>query len=239
MILDNDALGAPTKADAAYFEIRNQILQGTLRPESRVDYASLSGMFGHSITPLREALRRLEADHLVIRNAHRDVIIAPLTLVEARDLLTVRQDLDLLAVGLAVENMTSDELLAARAMLMEDDDTAAIQYLRSAHVPVASGGVLTINRAFHRMIYCGSHNEVLIQYRDAISARAERYAILARRLKPSDSEPHRSLHLEIVVALENRDRETAERLTRNHDHGGTIDFVEVIFGPDSTYVGAP
>ena len=65
--------GATTKADGAYLEMRNQILLGTLEPGSRVDYVQLSASLGVSITPLREALRRLEADHLVIRNAHRDV----------------------------------------------------------------------------------------------------------------------------------------------------------------------
>ena len=67
--------GATTKADGAYLEMRNQILRGVLEPGSRVDYVQLSTSLGVSITPLREALRRLEADHLVIRNAHRDVVI--------------------------------------------------------------------------------------------------------------------------------------------------------------------
>lgn len=61
----------------------------------------LSALLDVSITPLREALRRLEADHLVIRNAHRDVVIATLTREEASELVTVRQELDLLAARLA------------------------------------------------------------------------------------------------------------------------------------------
>ena len=71
--------GETTKADGVYLEMRNQILYGVLEPGSRVDYLQLSAALGVSITPLREALRRLEADHLVIRIAHRDVIVAPLT----------------------------------------------------------------------------------------------------------------------------------------------------------------
>src|ERR1700744_633519 len=81
--------------------MRNQILLGALQPGSRVDYARLSASLGVSITPLREALRRLEADHLVIRSAHRDVVIAPLTREEASELVTVRRELDLLAARLA------------------------------------------------------------------------------------------------------------------------------------------
>ncbi|MFY9863658.1 MAG: GntR family transcriptional regulator, partial [Trebonia sp.] len=83
MTYGDPARGATTKADGAYLEMRNQILQGKLKPGSRVDYVQLSGALGVSITPLREALRRLEADHLVVRSAHRDVVIAALTREEA------------------------------------------------------------------------------------------------------------------------------------------------------------
>src|SRR5580693_6033969 len=109
--------GATTKADGAYLEMRNQILCGILQPGSRVDYVQLSASLGVSITPLREALRRLEADHLVIRNAHRDVVVAPLTREEATELVTVRQELDLLAARLAAVQMTRDELGRARRMV--------------------------------------------------------------------------------------------------------------------------
>jgi DNA-binding GntR family transcriptional regulator len=155
--------GATTKADGAYLEMRNQILLGTLEPGSRVDYMQLSADLGVSITPLREALRRLEADHLVIRNAHRDVVIAPLTREEASELVTVRRELDLLAARLAAAQMTMDELAVARNLVASQDEQEALRYLRDAGLPVAEGGRVSVNRAFHRMVYCGSHNQVLIQ----------------------------------------------------------------------------
>ena len=128
--------GATTKADGAYLELRNQILLGTLEPGSRIDYVQLSASLDVSITPLREALRRLEADHLVIRNAHRDVVIAPLTQEEASELVTVRQELDLLAARLAAANMTQDELAVARKLIASEDENAALHYLRDAGLPV-------------------------------------------------------------------------------------------------------
>ncbi|MDX6344003.1 MAG: hypothetical protein QOH87_4141, partial [Trebonia sp.] len=163
--------GETTKADGVYLEMRNQILHGALEPGSRVDYVQLSASLGVSITPLREALRRLEADHLVIRNAHRDVVIAPLTREEASELVTVRRELDLLAARLAAAQMTRDELARARKLVASQDEQEALRYLRDAGLPVAAGGLPSVNRAFHRMVYCGSHNQVLIQYRDAISTR--------------------------------------------------------------------
>src|ERR1700757_745243 len=107
--------------------MRNQILQGKLKPGSRIDYMQLSGALGVSITPLREALRRLEADHLVVRNAHRDVVIAALTREEAAELVTVRRELDLLAARLAAAQMTGDELAGARKLAARQDEEEALR----------------------------------------------------------------------------------------------------------------
>src|SRR5580692_11505612 len=201
--------GEATKADGVYLEVRNQILHGVLEPASRIDYVQLSASLGVSITPLREALRRLEADHLVIRIAHRDVIVAPLARAEATELVQVRRELDLLAARLAALQMTADELAAARNLIESQDEQEALRYLREAGIPVAVGGLLSVNRAFHRMVYCGSHNQVLIQYRDAISTRTERYVIMARQMTTVPADTYRSLHERLLAALEARDAAAA------------------------------
>jgi DNA-binding GntR family transcriptional regulator len=222
--------GATTKADGAYLEMRNQILRGILEPGSRVDYVQLSASLGVSITPLREALRRLEADHLVIRNAHRDVVVAPLTREEATELVTVRRELDLLAARLAAAHMTQDELARARNLVASQDEDEALRYLRDAGLPVAVGGTLSVNRAFHRMVYCGSRNQVLIQYRDAISTRTERYVIMARQLSTVPPGAYRLLHEKLLAALADRDAAAAADLMRAHYRELDLDFADVIFG---------
>ena len=222
--------GETTKADGAYLELRNQILYGVLEPGSRVDYTQLTASLGVSITPLREALRRLEADHLVIRNAHRDVVVAALTREEASELVAVRQELDLLAVRLAAQQMTQEELAAARKLVANQDEQTALRYLREAGLPVAAGGLLSVNRGFHRMVYCGSHNEVLIQYRDAISTRTERYVIKARQLNTVQPETYRLMHEKLLAALEARDADAAVDIMRAHYRELDLDFASVIFG---------
>jgi DNA-binding GntR family transcriptional regulator len=230
--------GEATKADGVYLEVRNRILHGALEPASRIDYPRLSAALGVSITPLREALRRLEADHLVIRIAHRDVIIAPLTREEATELVQVRRELDLLAARLAAGQMTADELAAARDLVESQDEREALRYLREAGLPAAVGGLLSVNRAFHRMVYCGSHNQVLIQYRDALSTRTERYVIMARQINPVAPEAFRLLHQKLLTALESRDAEAAEEIMRVHYRELDLDFASVIFG-EADSVGDP
>jgi DNA-binding GntR family transcriptional regulator len=222
--------GAATKADGAYLEMRNQILLGLLEPGSRVDYVQLSAALGVSITPLREALRRLEAERLVIRNAHRDVVVAPLTREEAAELVAVRQELDQLAARLAAARMTRAELAGARKLVASQDEGEALAYLRDAQVPVAAGGMSNVSRAFHRMVYCGSHNQVLIQYRDAISTRTERYVIMARQISAVPPEAYRQMHEKLLKALQARDAVSATEIMRACYRDLDLNFADVIFG---------
>ena len=81
------------------------------------------------------------------------------------------------------------------------------------------------------MVYCGSHNAVLIQYRDAISTRTERYVILARQINKVAPESFRLLHERLLAALQERDPEAAAAVMQAHYRELDLDFANVIFGP--------
>ncbi len=102
--------------------------------------------------------------------------------------------------------------------------------LREAQVPVTVGGPITVNRAFYRMVYCGSHNRVLIQYRDAVSARTERYAIAARQASTVPADVRRSLHEDLLAALEARDPDAAEVIMCAHYEDLDLNFADLISG---------
>lgn len=219
--IENSLVGSPTKADGAYVSLRDQILRGDLPPGARLDQDLLAGTLGVSTTPLREALRRLEAEHLVVRTAHRDVVIAPLSIIEARELFSVRMELDVMAIRLATVHMTDDELSLGEAMVEAPGPEMAIEYLRERgiayHAPLAQP------RAFHHFLYRGSHNAVLIEALDALWARSERYFVAARAFPPAPPKGVASgsrsaaQHRAMLAAVASNDADTAESLMRAHD----------------------
>jgi DNA-binding GntR family transcriptional regulator len=135
------------------------------------------------------------------------------------------------AARLAAEHMSDEELTRARTLIATQDEGEALQYLQDAGVPVSAGAMLNVNRAFHRMVYCGSHNNVLIQYRDAISTRSERYVIMARQITAIAPDAYRLLHEKLLAALEARDPQAAMDMMRAHYRDLDLDFAAVIFGP--------
>lgn len=191
-----------TKAEAAYTELRRRILDGSFEPGSTVNQEVLATSLGLSITPLREALRRLEAEGLVAVEAHRTMTISPLTRQELDEVYAVRLRLDPCAAGLAAQAASADDLQ---------------RIFRLAQVPSSRDprATLAANRAFHQAVYGASHNAVLVKILDQLWNMTDRYRlILLSDHLAGDvaAQEHRA----IAEALATRDVGEVEQLVTAH-----------------------
>ena len=154
-----------TKAEAVYGEIRRRILTGVLEPGAPINQDALAPELGVSVTPVREAVRRLEAEGLVRFEAHKTVIVTPLSRDELRELYDLRLQLDPYAASLAASRATKDEL----------DEIERLARAPASDDPLEQ---LIRNRAFHRAIYARSGNNLLIETLDRLWERTDRYRII-------------------------------------------------------------
>lgn len=197
-----------SKGGLAYTELRRRITSGELAPGSRLSQYALAEEMGMSITPLREAIRRLASEDWVVMDAHRDVRVAPMSASEAHQLLEVRFSLEPAAAELAAHRRTQREI-------------AAMKEAADELLPVTrSWGeeAIRAHRAFHRAIYLASHNDVMIRLLDDLWDKADRYRRIGLEL-PAGAQPrtldlnqHHEL-LELVVA---GDGAAAAGLARSH-----------------------
>jgi len=128
-------------SDIAYTYIRKRILNGTFRPGQALMAKELAVEIGVSRTPVRDALRQLETDGLVIIKARLGASVKKMDFKEYREACGVRLALESYAAGLAAQQRTEEELremgqaLAAMRRLSEqfiegkDDDRATIDEL--------------------------------------------------------------------------------------------------------------
>ena len=191
-----------SKADAVYTELRQRILDGEIRPSSSLNQEQLATMLGVSTTPLREALRRLEAEGFVRTVAHREMVVAPIEIEELVALYEVRRNLDPLAAGLAAERYGVDD----RARMV-----AALEALRADSIDESR---TSLNREFHAAIYHSCQNLVLIELLDQLWDRADRYRRLIGRLS-GDLNTYLE-HEKLLQSVLDRDPDEATRLMRDH-----------------------
>ncbi len=108
-----------SKSDVAYAELRRLILSGGLPAGSRLSQYELAEQMRMSITPLREAIRRLSGEGLIELDNHKDARVSSIGADEARQLFEVRLALEPAAVALAAERRTDDDIAVMRATLAD------------------------------------------------------------------------------------------------------------------------
>jgi len=207
----------PTLADQAYRALREEIISGTLKPGERLTERHLATRLGVSPTPIREALQRLEHEHLIQRTDTRRILVAEPSMHRLYELTLIEAALRGAGARLAAENATDGELAA----------------IEQAHAEFT--GTLTAERALaaarrlHELIDQASHNETLITMIATATAfdwqfRLETIPDIFGHNEKTALDRHRE-HGKIVAALKARDGLTAERLMREHILGATEAFL--------------
>lgn len=192
--------------DVVFNTLRQAILMGDLEPGARLMEIQLANRLGVSRTPIREAIRKLELEGLVVMIPRRGAEVAKITKKDLNDVLEVRCALEELAVELACNKITAEEINTLKQALidfkkaLEGKDLAVIA-ANDVH--------------FHDIIFTATHNERLIQMLNNLREQMYRYRV--EYLKDIDS--HSMLVLEheaILFNLETRNVEESKKIIKNH-----------------------
>ena len=195
--------------DRAYDDIREAILTGALQPGDRIKERDVAAQMGISTTPVKEALRRLEQDGLVVSQPRRGAVVGPLVMTQPAEILELRAHLEGLAAGLAARKMSAAD---KRELAAELDDLEAL-YRTSAGTPL----VAEATNVFHHRIRDGAENVFLDRFLDTL-APFDRTIRIRSTLDPSEAEQDRIEHREIVEAIVAGDDATAEQVMFRHIH---------------------
>ncbi|MCD8521466.1 MAG: GntR family transcriptional regulator [Saccharospirillaceae bacterium] len=198
-----------TLADKVFSELTTAIVRGELRPGSKLSEQTLVERYGGSRAPMREAIQKLEARHLVVRIPHAGARVVSLSLAELRDIYEVRLELESMACRLAAQRMTDAEIAELYGLLAEHEASIAAEqgqaYYQKAgdldfHYRIIKGSK---NHRLHQML-CGELYHIVRMYRYQTSTSTRR--------------PLQALqeHQRIVEAISARDAELAELLMRRH-----------------------
>ena len=187
--------------------LRNAILGGTLPAGLALPQSELAEGFGTSIIPVREALKRLEAEGLVTFMPNRGAMVTGMTEDDIIEYSEIRASLEEMAARHAVGRMSRVDL--AR---IEDAYEA---FVNGTNANPPQHGLGDLNRAFHNAIYAAAQRPRLLEMIDDLHVRLTRYIRshleLEGRKDLTDIE-----HEAIMQACRKRDAEEVARLTRQH-----------------------
>lgn len=192
--------------DVVFNTLRQAILKGELKPGERLMEIALAERLGVSRTPIREAMRKLEQEGLVVMIPRRGAQVASITEKDLNDVLEVRIALENMAIEKACARMTEEETEKLKAAAKTFEDTIAEGNL--VHLAEA-------DMAFHEIIYQASDNVCLMQVLSNLREQIYRYRV--EYLK--DEEMRRQLareHQQLTRALAERNAKDARELSYDH-----------------------
>ena len=139
--------------DVVFHTLREAILKGDLKPGERLMELQLAAKLGVSRTPIREAIRMLEQEGLAVTMPRKGAEVAKMTLKDMEDVLEIREALDELAVRIACEKITEEQLKKLIAVKEEFEANTKSGDLKK----IAESDVL-----FHDIIYMATGNPKLV-----------------------------------------------------------------------------
>lgn len=204
--------------DVVFNTLRQAILRGELKPGERLMEIQLANKLGVSRTPIREAIRKLELEGLVLMIPRKGAEVADITEKSLRDVLEIRKALEELAVQLTCDKITKEQIRE-----LEEAAEEFKKILKSSDVTeIAEADV-----HFHDIIYKATDNQRLIQLLNNLGEQMYRYRV--EYLKNSEAYPQLvAEHEEIIRHIERKEKEKAATIVCKHIDNQVEAVIDVI-----------
>ena len=195
----------PTLSDQIRSALADAVSSGKLRAGTVLEEQQIADQFGVSRTPVREAIRQLQASGLVEAIGRR-MVVARLTPTRIMEMFEAMAEIEAVCVRLATYRLT---VLERSELLRLHEQTEALVEIDDVN------HYDELNTAFHEALYYGTHNSFLIE--QALSVRARLAAMRRMQLrKKGRLALSRGEHQDVIRAINEGDGEAAARRMRAH-----------------------
>ncbi|MGA2194211.1 MAG: GntR family transcriptional regulator [Bryobacteraceae bacterium] len=197
----------PPIADRIAETIRGLIVSGDLKPGDRIVESRMARQIGVGQPTVREALVALEHQGLVVRKANQGCVVTALTRDEISQVLRVREELERLAVDLAIEIAPDVEIRKLIAVAEKMKEAAEVRDIRRYH---------EFDVQFHQALWRLSGNSVLPRLLAQTLMPLLAFLFMRNLRKNHQLEMTASAvaHVEIAEAILRRDKKTARRVAQ-------------------------
>jgi len=195
---------AATEVERAIRFLREAILRGDYEPGQRLPQKDLTEQLDMSPTPIREALRILEAQGLLKRVPYKGAYVAEVSPDESEEISVIRSALEGLATKMAVPNLTEDDFAQLEALTGE---------MQEAWNQMNIGRLRRANYRFHALIYQRAGSQRLS---DMIISLWPQFATDTLWMIPGRAERSIQQHQALIAKIREGDSEAAAELMSDH-----------------------
>ncbi|MCW2685469.1 MAG: GntR family transcriptional regulator [Mycobacterium sp.] len=201
--MERQPIRVSTVNDEVYGRLRWAITTAALAPGTKVSLRSIADLFEVSTMPVREALRRLESDGLVVFG-RRSITVSSMSADQVTQVFRIRLQLELLASEWAIEQITDEDIGDLHDILarMDGDDIRADEWR-------------ALNQDFHRRFYDCARSPHLLELIRRVWDKVEPFMAIYASTVDDFHEAHRQ-HVEMLESIVARDLYTLLITTTEH-----------------------
>ncbi len=207
---------APSMVEQTCAILRERIRLGEIPPGTRLRQEVLAEELGISRTPLREAMRLLAADGLVVLEPNRGAVVVELSHDDRVAFWEARLALEPAAARMGAQRRAASGVTAMEAAIA--DQRASVEAaIADQRASMVGDQGFAANRAFHLALVASAGNPHLDRFAEALWVRAVGAAIYATQASDSSVvAAYADQHAAILAAIMRGDADRAESLTREH-----------------------
>lgn len=188
----------------AYEVIKNKIVRCELKPGSALSEKDLIEEIGASRTPIREAISKLEEEHLLVVFPKKGIFVTEITIKDVIDIYAMRLIVEPYAARMAALRLDAGAVIPFRTLWAEN------------HALVTAEEHVKADRDFHQIIARATGNKYLIQTFSTLYNQASRIRMLSLLKIRKRQEEIRTEHLALIEAILDRDEDEAEKCMKLH-----------------------
>ncbi len=195
-----------TDANKAYRQIKENILMLEMTPGSIIRESALMEELGLGRTPIREALKQLQTENLVVIASRRGAFVADITVTDLQQIYEVRIELEALCARLATQRIRPEQLAEMKEVIAQ---------CQTERQNADRTQLMVLDRRFHHALARAAANKFL--YKELalfynFSLRIWNLAISRVQIESIDLKSH----IDLVAAIEAKDALQAEKMMRRH-----------------------
>jgi DNA-binding GntR family transcriptional regulator len=192
--------------DIVFETLKEAILKGKLEPKERLMEIQLADQLGVSRTPVREAIRKLELEGLVIMEPRKGAYVSDISYADIIDTLEVREALETYAVRLAIDKGAAERIGELEELNIEFEKAYKEEDIQE---------MVKYDTEIHNMIVELSGNKKLIAFMDALNEIMQRFRLIYFN-ETYNPEVIIREHKEVFEAINSRDKERAVKGMTSH-----------------------
>jgi len=188
--------------------IEERIITGKLNPGAQIKEDEIARDLGISRPPIREALKCLEGEGLLIRKPRKGAFVTEMTENDFREVYTLKAELYAIAADQAIDRITEDQIRDIFSLVEEMEKYSASQCEEILKYQ-------DLHHTFHSTIIEIGGNLRLLKFASTLHKQIARYSFMTLGYQEHLDASH-SFHLKIAQSIDARDKKTARKLMKEH-----------------------